>query len=178
MQNFKDFPLFWVFIISNILIFTCWAGLWMHDLNVWAFRTPVRFFWNKDTISRKRCLWHCLTTADIIAEITGTQEEELEVTDADGKEEDKLTRPIAEQVHSAIIVLESKTSVCFLNLEKKLWHPWRIWIAKSKNIMILLINKKFSPIFLMQCIMLDFWTNPLYARIYDKYTVFTQLVHK
>ena len=42
-----------------------------------------------------------LTTAGIIAEITGTQDEELE--DEDDKDEDKLT---AKQVRSAIAVLE------------------------------------------------------------------------
>ena len=40
-----------------------------------------------------------LTTAGIIAEITGTQDEELEVTDADENEEDKLTRSTDEQVY-------------------------------------------------------------------------------
>ena len=53
----------------------------------------------------KKCLWYCLTTANIIAEITEAQDEELEVTDEDKKNEDKLTRPTAEQVRSAIIDL-------------------------------------------------------------------------
>ena len=36
--------------------------------------------------------------------------EELEVTDEDEKDEDKLTRPTAEQVRAAIIVLHCKRS--------------------------------------------------------------------
>ncbi|XP_057290295.1 tigger transposable element-derived protein 4-like [Hydractinia symbiolongicarpus] len=48
-----------------------------------------------------------LKTADIIAEITGTQDEELEEVDEEDKEEkDKITRPTAEQVRTAINVLE------------------------------------------------------------------------
>ena len=47
-----------------------------------------------------------LTTADIIADITGAEEEESEVDDEDDKDEDKLTRPTADQVRSAITVLE------------------------------------------------------------------------
>ncbi|XP_057302680.1 tigger transposable element-derived protein 4-like [Hydractinia symbiolongicarpus] len=48
-----------------------------------------------------------LKTADIIAEITGTQYEELEEVDEEDKEEeDKITRPTAEQVRTAINVLE------------------------------------------------------------------------
>ncbi|XP_057307425.1 tigger transposable element-derived protein 6-like [Hydractinia symbiolongicarpus] len=48
-----------------------------------------------------------LKTADIITEITGTQDEELEEVDEEDKEEeDKITRPTAEQVRTAINVLE------------------------------------------------------------------------
>ena len=57
----------------------------------------------------KNCLWHFLTTANIITEITGTQDEELEVTDEDGKKENKLTRPTVKKVRLEIIVLEQKT---------------------------------------------------------------------
>ena len=97
----------------------------MLDFNVWAFKTPVCFLWGvasktKRHFHEKRCLWHFLTTADSITEITGTQDEELEVTDEDEKEEDKLTRPTAEHLRLTIIVLESKTWVYFLNLEKKM----------------------------------------------------------
>lgn len=49
-----------------------------------------------------------LKTADIIADITGTQDEEDEEDeeDDDDKDEDNLSRPTAEQVRSAITVLE------------------------------------------------------------------------
>ena len=53
--------------------------------------------------------YYCLTTADITTEITGTQEEELKVSDEDEKKDDKLTRSTAEQVHLTIVVLELKT---------------------------------------------------------------------
>ena len=46
---------------------------------------------------------------DIITEITGTQDEELEVTDEDGKKENKLTRPTVKKVRLEIIILEQKT---------------------------------------------------------------------
>ncbi|XP_057296214.1 tigger transposable element-derived protein 4-like [Hydractinia symbiolongicarpus] len=49
-----------------------------------------------------------LKTADIIADITGTQDEEDEEDeeDDDDKDEDNLSRPTAEQLRSAITVLE------------------------------------------------------------------------
>ena len=47
-----------------------------------------------------------LTTADIIADITGAEDEELDDEDEDDKDEDKVTRPTADQVQSAITVLE------------------------------------------------------------------------
>ena len=53
-------------------------------------------------------MWYCLTPADIITEITGAQDKELEVTDEDEEKEDKLTRPTSEQERSAIIVLDTK----------------------------------------------------------------------
>ena len=66
---------------------------------------PGKFRVGGAVISCKQCLWYCLTTADIIAEITETQDEELEDEDdnEDDKDEDKLT---AKQVRSAIAVLE------------------------------------------------------------------------
>ena len=61
-----------------------------------------------------------LTTAGIIAEITGTQEEELEDEDdnEDDKDEDKLTaKQYVRQSQS------SKIWVYFQNLKKKWYHP-------------------------------------------------------
>ena len=51
-----------------------------------------------------------LTTVDIIADITEAEDEEFEVDDEDDKDEDKLTRPTADQVRSAITVLEVLSS--------------------------------------------------------------------
>ena len=49
-----------------------------------------------------------MSVADIIAEVTGTQHEDLEddEDDREDKEEDKITRPTTEQVRTAITVLE------------------------------------------------------------------------
>jgi len=61
-----------------------------------------------------------LTIAGIIAEITGTQDEELEDEDdnEDDKDEDKLT---AKQVRLAIAVLEDLS--IFSKFEEEIWHP-------------------------------------------------------
>ena len=46
------------------------------------------------------------------------REEKYNIDDGDEKDEDKLPRPTAEQLHSVIIVLESTTRVCSkLNFE-------------------------------------------------------------
>ena len=65
-------------------------------------------------ISWKRCPRLFLTTANIIVEIAGTHDEELEVTGEYEKDEDKLTRPTAEHLRLTIIVLESNIPKCIV----------------------------------------------------------------
>ena len=85
-----------------------------------------------------------LTTADIIADITGAEDEELEVDDEneDDKDEDKVTRPTADQVQSAITVLEDlclfskfgeDMMVCLKNLNHNI-HKDHDFICKQKVI--------------------------------------------
>ena len=82
MQNLKDFLQFWVFIVLNLLISTCGAGLRMHNLNVWAYyfyHIKWRFCrfqcWNQYTPWVSNNCWH----HSIIAKITRTQDEELKL---------------------------------------------------------------------------------------------------